>query len=432
MNSLLTIIRFTIRNRVRSRSFLVTTILFVILIAVGVNLPHLVSSVMGEGTAAKVGMFQTDSEVPNLLKTYYSSQEKPEVEIVEYPAQAEGEPTDSFIKEKVEAGEVKGFLLLENEDPAGFKAVYRSHDSVMGSGTQSKLMEGLQNVKTQLAIRDAGLTGEQLATLNAPVTLNAEMLSQGDGGTGGTEDNKSVEEVAAAYVLVNVLFILMFMVNSFYGNMITMEITAEKSSRVMEILITSVSPVKQMFGKVIGMFLLGLGQTILFIAVGLANLAVPANREYFLEQDLDFGVIPPSLYVYFILFFILGFFLYAMIYAAIGSIVSRTEEIGQATMPVMLLLLAGFYIGIFSMNDPSSLLIRICSYVPFFSPSIMFLRIGMTGVPFWEIALSLAVLLGTAILLGWLAAKIYRTGVLMYGKRPSWKEVRKAMKAYQA
>jgi ABC-2 type transport system permease protein len=432
MNSLLTIIRFTMLNRLKAKSFLVTTILFVVLISLGVNLPNIIQSMTGNN-ATKIGVLHSQSEVPNLLAAYYKKQEKPAVEIVQYPDQGSAEANDKLIREKVEQKEVKGFLVLQDDAAAGFpKVTYRSLASMMGRGPQGTLLQGLQTVKLELAIRGAGLTAEQQNRMFAPVTFSTEMLEQGGtAGTTGGNAGKTEDQMAASFILVYALFILMFMVNSFYGNMITMEITAEKSSRVMELLITSVSPVKQMFGKVIGMFILGLGQTLLFIAVAAANLLIPSNRSFFEQQNLNFGSIPVSLYIYFVIFFILGFFLFAMIYAAIGSLVSRTEEIGQASMPVMFLLLGGFYIGIYGFNNPSAAFIQVASYIPFFSPSVMFMRIGMTGVAFWEIALSLVILLATSLLMGWLAAKIYRTGVLLYGKRPSWKEVLKAMKAFQ-
>ncbi|WP_040952206.1 ABC transporter permease [Gorillibacterium massiliense] len=432
MNSLLTIIRFTLMNRLRSKSFLVTTVLFALLITIGVNLPNIIDSFTGEGKAVKVGMLQTSSAVPDKLSAHFKKDEKPDVEIVQYPDQGSTTANDAFIREKVDAGEVKGFLVLTENQSAGFPdVVYRSHASFLsGSSTQTKLTQGLQAVKQELAIQGAGLTQEQLKQLYSPLTFKTEMLSQGEGTGGGKDSGMSEDQVAASFILVYALFILMFIVNNLYGNMITMEITSEKSSRVMEILITSVSPVKQMFGKVLGIFILGFGQTLLFIAIAALNLLIPANRVFFDKQNLHFGAVPASFYVYFALFFILGFFLFAMIYASVGSVVSRTEELGQATMPVVLVLLAGFYIGIYGFNDSSSLFVKICSFIPFFSPSVMFMRIGMVGVPLWEIILSLAILLASSLAMGWLAAKIYRTGVLMYGKRPSWKEVIKAMRAY--
>jgi len=132
-----------------------------------------------------------------------------------------------------------------------------------------------------------------------------------------------------------------------------------------------------------------------------------------------------------LVFYILGYFLYATLFAAIGSLVSRTEELGQAVMPITMLSLASFYIGIFSLSTPNSLLMKVSSFIPFVSPVSMIVRVGIGEPPVWEIALSLVVLAIAIFLFGWLSAKIYRTGVLLYGKRPTFKELRKAMKAYK-
>jgi ABC-2 type transport system permease protein len=209
------------------------------------------------------------------------------------------------------------------------------------------------------------------------------------------------------------------------------EITAEKSSRVMEVLISSVSPLKQMFGKIIGICLLGLVQIVVFVVVGAANLLVPQNLDKIKSFNIDLGDVQLSLLGYFVIFYLLGYFIYATIFAAVGSLVSRTEEVGQAIMPVTFLIIAGFMIAMFGLQNPNAPFVVAMSFVPFFSPLIMFLRIGMSDPALWEIWLSIGITAATMLALGWLAAKIYRVGVLMYGKRPSFAELRKAMKAFK-
>jgi ABC-2 type transport system permease protein len=262
--------------------------------------------------------------------------------------------------------------------------------------------------------------------LNEPVQIeNKAMLKD------GTEE-KSPDQKGAAVVVVTVLIILLFMTNTMTGNMIASEVTQEKSSRIMEILITSVSPLAQMFGKIIGMFILGLMQIGLFTIVMIGNLMLPHNGVLLKDINLDmskvidWGVVGNGL-----LLFGLGYFLYATLYAAVGSIVSRMEDLGQAIMPVTMLTLVAFYIAIFSVSTPNSLLVKITSFIPFFTPTSMLLRLGVGEVAWWEFGISLIILLASVFVFGWLAAKIYRTGVLMYGKRPSWKEIRQAMKAYK-
>lgn len=233
------------------------------------------------------------------------------------------------------------------------------------------------------------------------------------------------------YGLVYVLMILFFTSSMMTGNMIAAEVTSEKSSRIMEILITSVSPLTQMFGKIIGIFLVGLLQIAVFAAVMCANLMLPHNNVILSSVGLNLSQLNIAVLGYGLIFYILGYFLYAVLFAAVGSIVSRTEELGQAIMPITVLSLAAFYIGIFNIAAPDTIFIKVAGYIPFFSPTVMLLRIGLERASLLEIWLSLAILVASILLFGWLAAKIYRTGVLMYGKRPSFKELRKAMKAYK-
>lgn len=292
---------------------------------------------------------------------------------------------------------------------------------------QSYLQTALQQVNTGLIVGDK-LTESQVAAIFAPVSIGTEQLNA-DAAASGSEEGDAKPVIN--YVVVYVLLMLFFMSVMMTGNMIAAEITSEKSSRIMEILITSASPLTQMFGKVIGIFLVGLLQIAIISASIAVNLMLPHNSGILTDFDLDLGQLNASILVYGFILYILGYFLYALMYAAVGSIVSRTEDLGQAVMPVMMVGFVSFYLPLFSISNPDTLLVKVASFVPFTSSLSLLLRIGVGHVAFWEIMVSLAILLATTFVFGWLAAKIYRTGVLMYGKRPSIKEIRKAMKAYK-
>ncbi len=300
----------------------------------------------------------------------------------------------------------------------------------MGQGLSTYLQGALQNVKTAMIAKDA-LTAEQIAALNKPVSLDSLDLSEEAKANAGGDTEKERNQKIMNYVTVYFLMILFFSSNMMTGNMIAAEVTAEKSSRIMEILITSVKPLNQMFGKIIGIFLVGLVQIAVFGVVVVANLMLPNNVGMLQEFHLSLTDLNISVLLYGLAFYIVGYFLFAVLYAAVGSIVSRTEELGQAVMPITMLGLAAFYIGIFSISSPGTMLIKVTSFIPFTAPTAMLVRIGMGTVPTWQILISLALLVVSIIVFGWLSAKIYRTGVLMYGKRPSFKELRKAMKAYK-
>ncbi|MBO9610418.1 MAG: ABC transporter permease [Paenibacillaceae bacterium] len=424
MNSYWTVVRFTFMNRIKAKAFLVTSLIFAVVISLGLNLPAIIDA-FSSGKATKIGMVEDKAGIAKTLQETLAADEKPSLEIVLVPsAGGTAGQEEQALAAKLKAGEIKGYLLLVDNPAVGFpNGVYKA-EKVFGSGKQNKLEEALRQIKSQLLSQNAGLTKEQLAKMFSPVAVQTLQLS-----AAGTEETggKSESERNAAFALVYALLFVLFMIITMYGNLIATEITAEKSSRVMEIVITSVSPLKQMFGKITGMFLLGMLQVVFFVVIGLINLA--ATKDKLDSIGLDLGSIPVSLIVYFLVFFILGFFLYATLLAGIGSLVSRTEELGQAIMPVTMLSLVSFYISIYGLSNPTSSFITGASFVPFFTPMLMFLRIGMVGVPVWQIALGF-VSLGVGIFVfGWLGAKIYRIGVLMYGKRPSFKEVFKAMRA---
>jgi ABC-2 type transport system permease protein len=424
MNKLSTVVKFTFMNRVRAKAFVVTTLIFALVLTVMINLPAIISNFSSSDGPAKLGIVGKETEVTRALKSFYDTQKEPELQIVPLGDAGSKEANAKLGKEKLDAKEVKGYLEFTEDAAAGFpKATYHSKSS-MDFSTEQKLKSVLQAIKAEIVVKDMGLTAEQRVKLNASVSIQTVQIQEGTSG-------KTESQMVLAYVLVYALLFLLYMTVIGYGNMVATEITAEKSSRVMEVLITSVSPLKQMFGKIIGICLLGLVQIAVFVVVGAANLVVPQNMDKLKSLNIDLGDVQLSLFGYFLIFYLLGYFIYATIFAAVGSLVSRTEEVGQAIMPVMFLIIAGFMIAMFGLQNPNAPFIVAMSFVPFFSPLIMFLRIGMSDPALWEIWLSIAVTAATMLALGWLAAKIYRVGVLLYGKRPSFKELRKAMRAFK-
>lgn len=427
MNKMGTIIGFTFKNKVRTKSFVITTLILVLLLSIGMNIPYLIKVFQGEDGSNHVTQIGVVAESGNpaaeLLIGYKAPEEMDKVTLVPYTS-----VDDAMLKEALEKETIEGYLTFEAPSGEGIPPVtYYSKDGKLDGDVQTYLQSALQQANTQLIVGDK-LTSEQVAAMFAPVTIGTQQLS-----TQGTQDGAGQPESKPTinYVVVYVLLILFFMSIMMTGNMIAAEVTSEKSSRIMEILITSASPLTQMFGKVIGIFLVGLMQMVIFCVTIAANLMLPHNSGVLTDFDLDLSQLDMGILVYGFILYILGFFLYALLYAAVGSIVSRTEDLGQAAMPIMMISFVNFYVPLFSISNADTTLIKVASYIPFTSPLSMLLRIGLGEVAVWQILVSLAILLVTTFFFGWLAAKIYRTGVLMYGKRPSIKEIRKAMKAYK-
>ncbi|QGQ98842.1 ABC transporter permease [Paenibacillus psychroresistens] len=429
MNSIMTVIKFTFMNRFRAKSFKIMTVIFILLISVLVNLPSIISAFSSDKPTNVGVLASSSSDIPAQIQQYFIENPDMKIAIVPIPDTKSVEGNEKAAKAQIEAKKIKGYLQLFDDPASTFpKAIYKSEGS-MEYSIKNKLQAGLQTIKQEQILKDLKLTEEQRTELNTSVAIDTEQITIKDG---GTNQGKTEEQMAVAYGLVYVLLFLLFMSVQLFGNLIATEVTAEKSSRVMELLITSVSPLKQMFGKVTGMFLLGMTQLLAFgIAVAI-NIQLPNNQDFLADNNIHLNETPLSLLLYFVLFFILGFYLFAMLYAAVGSLVSRTEDLGQAVLPITFLSIGSFYIGIFGLNAPTSSFVTAMSFVPVFTPLIMFLRIGMTDPAAWQIWLSILLLLATIGFVSWLSAKVYRIGVLMYGKKPSFKEVFKAMRAYKA
>lgn len=435
MNKLGTIIGFTYKQKAKTKAFKVTTLILVILMTIGMNLPYIISSFTGEkedssGTqgadVTSIGLVITDPEqqgVGEELKLYTDGLINPVFKLISY------ESADAKLGEDVNDGIIDGYVTLENmEGSSSPIATYYSPDGDVSSEVVTWLQLAIQNAKTKVIAQNS-LNEQQIADISTPVSLITKEINVENSSPNMDTNNAASEGVNYAFVYV--LMILFFFSTVMTGNMIASEITAEKSSRIMEILITSVSPMTQMFGKIIGIFLLSLTQIGIFGLTIFANLMLPHNKEMLSSMNIDLSLLNLDVLIYGLLFYIFGYFLYAVLFAAIGSIVSRTEDLGQALTPMTMLSLAAFYIGIFSMGTPNSLLVQIASYVPFTAPTVMILRVGMGEIAVWEIWVSLIILIVAILGFGWLSAKIYRTGVLMYGKRPSVAELRKAMKAFK-
>ena len=246
---------------------------------------------------------------------------------------------------------------------------------------------------------------------------------------------------------------LVFMFIIIYGNMIMRSVIEEKTSRIIEVIISSVKPIQLMLGKIIGTSLAGITQVVTWIVLG-AILLFAASAIFGVDlsqspqQDMvnealsnpestdkiqmivnEFSALPiRNLIVAFILFFIGGYLLYSSLYAAIGAAVDNETDTQQFMIPVLIPLIIGVYVGVFTViEDPHGTISTVFSFIPFTSPVVMLMRIPF-GVPLWEQIASLLILIMSFVVTVWFAAKIYRIGILMHGKKPTYKELYKWLK----
>ncbi len=228
------------------------------------------------------------------------------------------------------------------------------------------------------------------------------------------------------YILIFTLYFAIIM----YGQLVTTSVVNEKSSRAMEMLITSANPVSLMFGKVMGSALAGICQIVAIF--GTSFVFYQINQSYLADNSMAqsiFGM-PLSMLLYVLLFFILGFLLYAFMFGSMGSLASKTEDVSVLITPITLIFVAAFMIVMMSMSSGNvdSSLMKISSFIPFTSPMAMFTRIAMGEVMPIEIVISVIILILFTVFIGYVSAKIYRIGVLMYGNPPKIKDIIKALK----
>jgi ABC-2 type transport system permease protein len=411
MNKFWIILFHTYLNKFKTKSFLITTALTIVITLALTNMNNIIEVFDKSGGKEKVAVLDETGQLYEPLKEQMSVLNK-DLQLTAFDG-SEQEADDA-----VEKGEYAGIVLLRFDEKQLPEATYKAM-SVADSSLYSDFQTGLQQLKTMLAASQINLTPDQLQQLYEPVSFEKIALE---------ENAKTEEELNQARGLVYVLLFIIYFAVIMYANMIAMEVATEKSSRVMEILISSVSPIKQMFAKILGIGLLSLTQLAVLLSVGYFSIKRNlSSLEGGFFDAFGFGNIPISTIAYAVIFFILGYFLYATLAAFLGSLVSRIEDVQQMITPMTLLVVAGFMIAMFGLGKPDSPFIVITSYIPFFTPMIMFLRVGMLTIPVWEAALGIAILLGTIAFLAIFGARVYRGGVLMYGKSNSFKDIKKAL-----
>ncbi|MGD7045196.1 ABC transporter permease [Jeotgalibacillus proteolyticus] len=414
MNRFGLILSKTYMQKLKSKSFLITTILFALAIVVGTNfqsITGLFNSDEGDEEKWEVVVHDENGAVASAL-------EQQIVFVNEQISIIPSEDAPSDLEEQVEEGEYDALLTVMLQESGKLEATYFS-DSLTSDQYSSDLQIAMQTIQSNLAASELNLSADELATLNMPVAFNHESFTDGA---------KSAEELDEARGLVYILIFVIYMSVLIYSMMIATEVATEKSSRVMEILVSSVPPIQQIFAKILGVGLLGLTQLALWAAVGFISIQLSSDSfEGGIYSLFDFSGNSVGTLVYGIIFFLLGYFLFAALAAFLGSLVSRTEDLQQMLMPVNLLIVAGAMLAFFGLANPEGTLITITSYIPFFSPLVMFTRVGMLNLPMWEPLLAIGLTLLTIFIIGWFGAKVYRGGVLMYGNSSSFKDMKKAL-----
>lgn len=382
----LTLYRFNLLQKLRAKSFLISTVLMVLFLVGFGNIERILDWFSGDDPkVALVSELSTDLR-PALKKAGVTS----DITTKDY--------TVAQARKAIDRGTFDAVAIVQ--DSYDVTLVSASPESEL----QTQVATVVKQVRDQAVITDAEIDPNVLASLAEPVPIKQELTS-----TGG----KSEDELFAASALVYVLLFLMYFTIAIYGGMIVTEIANEKSSRVMELLISAASPIQHMLAKILSIATVSLVQLSILVGVGYYS----AQSSSLFDQ-LSLDSLSARTIIYLFVFFLLGYFLYATLLAALGSLVSRVEDAQQVTLPVILLIVAAFMISMFSLNAPTNKAVVVLSFVPFFTPMVMFLRVMLTDVPLWQVSISLILMLISISLALFVGTKFYRGGVLFYGSNP--------------
>jgi ABC-2 type transport system permease protein len=330
------------------------------------------------------------------------------------PPAAQRETQRADLNRRVLAEEIDAWVWIPKSVLKGDRVEYHAKNT-SNLFTQDALEDDLSWVVRRARLAEAGLDPERVGELTRPVRLDAQQVSEEGSRAGG-----GVGGMFFAISLFMILYTMMFA----WGQQVMNSVLEEKGSRVIEVLLSSIKPFELLMGKLIGTCLAGLTQLAIWLGT-MVVITAPgvAAAMVALPKELNIPSLSPEMALHLLLFFVLGFFAFSTLYAAIGSAFNNLQEAQQMASFVMLFLIVPVFVMYPVINDPSSTMAVVMSLIPLFTPLIMSLRIVTQMPPYWQILLAYALSLGFIWGMVWFCARIYRVGILMYGKKPTFQEI---------
>ena len=425
MDKLWVVIRREYLERVRSRWFLIATVFGPLLFSALLFLPPWLASrsaasldlarvIIIDGTGGDLG-----HRIAAALNGGVNADTTATVVRAVAPAQLRS--AESRAREEVLAGRTRGFLLLDSTALSTGKVTYAGENAT-STADMDRLAQILRAQLLTVRLERAGLDPLQSSALaSLRVSVDAQRISR----RGGTSSARTT--IIAAFGLAMLLYAAILM----YGQNVMRGVLEEKQTRVAEVVVSSIPSSKLLAGKVLGVGAVGLTQMVIWIASSFAliKLRTPLLGLGTAEAPMLFGSLTVWSAVVLLLFFTLGYTLYAALFAAIGAAVSTEQDAQQAQIPVVLLLVASVIMLPPILAAPDSGLAYTFGWLPFSAPIVMPLRMAMVQLSWFDITMSLIVLAASCYLAVWVAARIYRVGLLMYGKRPSLRELGRWVRA---
>ncbi len=398
MNSIITVMKFTMKDMIRKKSFIIGTIIILLLIVIGFNIPKLIKVFKGNNENTRLTLVDN---------TYLFEDKLPALKDVlkDYEIEVSHTDTVDTIKEKLDNGDIDMGIVIENEND-NINLVYVV-DNVYFFSQDNLINDYLIGIYKNIQIEKLDLDEYQKADLNR--TFSYDIV-------------QSSEEAKGNIVLMMALSMFLFYAVYFCAFQVSSSVTTEKTSKIIETLVTSTKPSYIIIGKTLGIGLVGLCQVLLIILTAYASANLFMDPAL-LDEILDISSFTFMLGVLTIVYFFLGYFVFAFIYALTGSTVSKPEDIQSANTPVAFIALAGFYLSYYTIMNPNSGLGSLASMLPISSPFYMPFRYMMGLASTGDVLLSLFILIISIIIISKIAIKIYSNAILNNGSRVSVKTI---------
>ncbi|HXG92269.1 MAG TPA: ABC transporter permease [Blastocatellia bacterium] len=426
MKKIFVIIRREYLVRVRTRAFLLSTIASPILLLAFIVVPTLLI-IRGGGDRQVIVLDQSgDPALFNLIQekaktapqeSDYATTGGPRPVETRFALTQTVVPPDKDIDElkrqynsEVEKDSDKAYVVLRQGILDGVEPEYYGKN-VSDFGIKD-LERAINTAVIQRRLMLAGFDEEKVLKYMKQVEMKTFRVS-----ASGESEQSGFQLFQVAFAMLFFIYVTVLA----YGISVMRGVIEEKQSRIVEVIVSSVKPVQMMLAKLIGIGLVGLTQYVIWVLA--AVLIAVSGAAFFATNGIALPNVPVSLLIYFVVFFVLGYFLYATLYAMVGAIVSSEEEAQHVQFPVMILIVVPMLLFGMVMRNPNSAMSIVLSLIPFFTPTLMMLRIAVINPPLWQIVLSMVLMVLTILGAVWVAARIYRVGILMYGKRPSLAEL---------
>ncbi len=408
MKEFLEVFKYTFKENVRKKSFIISTVLILVIVVAAMVIPAIISkSQTGDGDNKKEQQIQTDTKkiktvyLVDQTGTFGNSVNDIQKQIPDYKFEKVPVDSENNLKEEIKGkGESYMIVVSQKDTLPSIEYFTKEYGNGPDPDTISKVFKKAY-VTTML--KGENVSEDVITKTLADLNVNVNELG-----------NSKVGGLIASIFIVIILFFAIY----FYGYGVSMSVASEKTSRVMELLITSVKPSRIIIGKTAGMGVLGLIQLALIIGVGAVTYSAVFPSEFTIAgMKMDLSGFTPFTSAMVMVYFVLGYTLYALMYAVVGATVSKAEDVNSAMMPMSFIAMIAFYFSYGTFAVPNSTAAKVASLIPFTAPFSVPSRLVTSDMPFWQIGASLGILLVTIILVGMISVKLYSYAVLHYGDR---------------